>query len=250
MVKWPGPVDLVHSLRLSVKKQAKNREPCVSLNSVKYIMSMPDPTGETDLRRVILDSTRHLLVRDGYQSLSMRKIARAIGYSATSIYLHFENKDALIHALIEEGMDHLLAMLKSVEAEHVGDPVAHLGAMCRRFVDFGLENPEYYEIMFMLHPEFMERYPAEKYRRARRNLDVIAATLADGVAQGVFAVDNVRVAASTIWSALHGAVSLLLARRVDVRIERAAFIEAAIAQTLGGVLAPGVREATQPGPLL
>ncbi len=205
---------------------------------------------ETDLRRVILDSTRHLLVRDGYMSLSMRKIARAIGYSATSIYLHFENKDALIHALIEEGMDQLLAALKDAEAEHPGDPVARLEAMCRRFVVFGLENREYYEIMFMLHPEFMERYPAEKYRRARRNLDVIAATLADGVAQGVFAVENVRVVASTIWSALHGAVSLLLARRVDIRIEQTAFIEAAIAQTLGGVLAPAAREAPETSPLL
>ena len=156
-----------------------------------------NPSVDTDLRRVILDSTRHLLVRDGYQSVSMRKIARAIGYSATSIYLHFQNKDALIHALIEEGMDQLLEALKTVEATHPADPIACLQALCRAFVDFGLENPEYYEIMFMLHPERMERYPAEKYRRARRNLDVIAATLADGVAQGVMVVEDVRVAASS-----------------------------------------------------
>ena len=210
---------------------------------------MPDSSVETDLRRVILDSTRHLLVRDGYKSLSMRKIARDIGYSATSIYLHFENKDALIHTLIEEGMDRLLEMLKAAEAAHPGDPAVRLEMTCRRFVEFGLENPEYYELMFMLHPEAMERYPAEKYRRARRNLDVIAATLADGVAQGVFAVDDVRVAASTVWSALHGAVSLLLAERVNIRIERAAFIEAAIVQTLSGVLAPDHRKALQTSPL-
>ena len=196
---------------------------------------------DTDLRRVILDSTRHLLVRDGYKSLSMRKIARAIGYSATSIYLHFENKDVLIHALIEEGMDQLLEALKAVEAAHPADPIACLQALCRRFVDFGLENPEYYEIMFMLHPERMERYPAEKYRRARRNLDVIAATLADGVVQGVMVVEDVRVAA------LHGAVSLLLVRRVDVRIDPDAFIEATITQTMQGVLAPGVQEVADPG---
>ncbi len=206
-----------------------------------------NPSVDTDLRRVILDSTRHLLVRDGYQSVSMRKIARAIGYSATSIYLHFENKDALIHALIEEGMDQLLEALKAVEATHPTDPIACLQALCRAFVDFGLENPEYYEIMFMLHPERMERYPAEKYRRARRNLDVIAATLADGVAQGLMEVEDVRVATSTIWGALHGAVSLQLARRVDVRIDSAAFVEATIAQTIRGVLAPGAPEVADPG---
>ncbi len=212
------------------------------LNGVKYIVNMPNTASvETDLRRIILDSTRHLLVEEGYKNLSMRKIARAIGYSATSIYLHFENKDALIHALIEEGMDRLLALLKDAEAQHADDPVARLRGLCRCFVDFGLENPEYYEVMFMLHPELMERYPAEKYRRARRNLDVIAATLADGVAQGVFAVSHVRVGASAIWSALHGAVSLLLARRIDVRIERVAFIEATILHAIAGVLASNAR---------
>ncbi|MDX1502000.1 MAG: helix-turn-helix domain-containing protein, partial [Thermoanaerobaculia bacterium] len=57
---------------------------------------MPDARSNgSDLRRTILDRTRHLLVEEGYNNLSMRKIARAVGCSATSIYLHFENKDAL-----------------------------------------------------------------------------------------------------------------------------------------------------------
>ncbi len=189
---------------------------------------------EPDLRRLILDTTRHLLVEDGYASLSMRKIARAIGYSATSIYLHFENKDALFHALIDEGMDRLHQALKAVEKVHPDDPIARLHALCRRYVAFGLENPEYYEVMFMLHPQHMERYPAEKYRRARRNLDLFAAAVAAGGARGVLAVEDARVATSVVWSALHGAVTLLLARRVDVRIDEAAFIEAAIRHSLRG----------------
>ncbi|MFQ5570418.1 MAG: TetR/AcrR family transcriptional regulator [Rhodothermales bacterium] len=211
---------------------------------------MTEPTStpaDADLRRLILDSTRHLLVRDGYKSLSMRKIARSIGYSATSIYLHFENKDALFHALIEEGMERMLKAFKTVEAAYLLDPVARMRALCRSYVDFGLQNPEYYEIMFMLHPEHMERYPAEKYRQARRNLDVFATTLADGIDQGVLKADDARVAASTIWAALHGAVSLLLARRVDVRIDQVAFIETAIQHTLQGVMAPVSRTETASG---
>lgn len=199
-------------------------------------MTNTNASANSDLRRAILDATRRLLIKDGYKSLSMRKIARVIGYSATSIYLHFENKDALIHALIEEGMDLLLDELKAAASTRSDDPVVRLDALCRRFVAFGLANPEYYEILFMLHPEHMERYPAEKYRRARRNLDVMAATLADGVAIGVFEVDNVRVAASTLWSALHGAVSLMIARRVDIRIDPDAFVEAVIAQAMRGVM--------------
>lgn len=199
---------------------------------------------EVDLRRHILDTTRHLLVQDGYKNLSMRRIARAIGYSATSIYLHFENKDHLIHALIEEGMERLYERLKAVEAAHPDDPAERLEALGRVFVRFGLENPEYYEIMFLLHTEHMERFPAEKFRRARRNLDVIARALREGAERGLFLVDDPRVAASTAWASLHGLVSLLLARRVDVRIDQDELVEATIRQLVGGLM--GARDPAPP----
>ena len=199
---------------------------------------------EVGLRRAILDTTRHLLVRDGYQRLSMRRIARTAGYSATSIYLHFDDKDALFHALIEEGMDRLHEALHEIAARHPDDPPARLEALCRGFIAFGLDNPEYYEVMFMLHPEHMDRYPAEKYRRARRNLDLIAAALEEGRARGLLDVQDARVSASASWAALHGIVSLLLARRVDVRIDRDQFIETAVRQTLRSLAAPQALPAT------
>ena len=136
----------------------------------------PKPS-DTDLRRLILDTTRHLLVRDGYKSLSMRKIARAVGFSATSLYLYFENKDDLFHALVDEGMAQLHAAMQEVGTARVEDPVERLRALCKCYIDFGLRQPEYYEVMFVLHAVGVTRYPAEKYRRARRSLDLIADTL-------------------------------------------------------------------------
>lgn len=202
-------------------------------------------THNGDLRRLILDTTRHLLVQEGYQNLSMRKIARAIDYSATSIYLYFDSKDALLHALIDEGMTQLYEALSETAAQHAA-PRPRLKALCQRFIQFGLENPEYYEIMFLLHPEHMERYPPEKYRRARRNLDVIAATLAEGVEDGCFETDDPRVSASAVWASLHGAVSLLLAERVDVRIDRDAFIRTTIQQTIRGYFSETASAASSP----
>ena len=191
--------------------------------------------GDTsDLRRLILDETRHLLVTEGYQSLSMRKIARAIGYSATSIYLHFESKDALFHALIDEGFERFYQELRLVVAAHEArPPLERLRALCRCYIDFGLENPEYYEIMLMLHPARMERYPPEKYRRARRSLDVFVEELRAASRQGVLDVDDPRVSASAVWASLHGIVALLIAERLDVRVDVETFIEAAVDQTIG-----------------
>lgn len=189
----------------------------------------------THLRRAILDTTRHLMIAHGYQGLSMRKIAREMGYSATSIYLHFEGKDDLFHTLIDEGMEQLYEHLRATSDEHTGPAVERMRSVCRAYVDFGLENPEYYEVMFMLHPEHMERYPADKYRRARRNLDVFAEILEAGAVDGDVMVSDPRVSASTVWAALHGTVSLLIAERVDVRIDRDAFVDTAIEQALRGV---------------
>ena len=162
----------------------------------------------------------------------MRKIASSVGCSATSIYLHFENKDALTHTLISEGMDTLFAALAAA-GEGIDAPAERLAALCRAYVRFGLENPEYYEVMFQLHPERMARYPAEDYRRARRNVELFGETLAAGEAAGAFSGPNPpEVASAVLWTSLHGLVSLHLARRVDVRLAGDELVEAAVRQAL------------------
>jgi AcrR family transcriptional regulator len=190
---------------------------------------------ERDLRRCILDTARRLLVRDGYHNLSMRKIASAIQYSATSIYLYFRNKDALFHALIEEGMERLYEANCAAAAAYPDAPVERLRALCRTYLSFGLENPEYYEIMFMLQPEQMTRYPAEKYRLARRNLALVISTLEEGRRRGEMAVEAPAVTASALWALLHGAVSLLLARRLDAGTSIDVFLETVLDQALRSI---------------
>ena len=187
---------------------------------------------DADLRRLILDHARHLLVADGYDALSMRKIAASVGCSATSIYLHFDNKDALTHALISEGMDRLHDALAAA-ADGVDGAADRLDALSRAYVRFGLENPEYYEVMFQLHPERMARYPAEDYRRARRNVELFGETLEAGHADGTLDAPNPPdVAAAVLWTALHGLVSLHLARRIDVRLAGDDLVDAAVRQSL------------------
>jgi AcrR family transcriptional regulator len=186
-----------------------------------------------DLRTEILERARHLLVTDGYGDLSMRKIAAAVGCSATSIYLHFESKDALIHALIDDGFERLNASLHTAADAHT-DPGRRLEALARAYVAFGVDNPEYYEVMFQLHPERMERYPAEAYRRARRNLELLEQALTEGTANGALAAPAPAVAAHVLWASMHGIVSLLLAQRLDVRIDRGELVDEAVRHAIEG----------------
>lgn len=190
--------------------------------------SARDP--ETPLREAILCEARRLLEEEGYAALSTRRIAAAVGCTATSIYLHFKSKDTLIYALIDEGFHELNRRVLRV-SEGADDPAAALRAVARAYVDFGLERPEYYEIMFMLRAEQMERYPVDAYRRARRSLEVFAELTAlpvrEAARQGV-----------TVWSTLHGLVSLLVAQRIDVSLDREALIRDTIEAACLGASTP------------
>ena len=191
---------------------------------------------DTDLRTAVLDAARTQLVRDGYRDLSMRDVANAVGCSVSSIYLYFAGKDELVHTLMDEGFERWYR--KQVElAEQGGTPAARLEAVCRAYVDFGLENPEFYEIMYMFHSDRMSRYPKELFRRARRNIELMAELVAAYAPEAVPTPDDARVAATALWATLHGVVSTIVSDRLDRRIDRGRYIEGAIRFALHGVRA-------------
>ena len=100
------------------------------------------------LRQEILDAARDIFIKDGYDGLSMRRVAEKIEYSPTAIYLHFKDKQDLIFSLCEETFSRLVRELESLEPGK--DPVARLKAGMRRYVEFGLRNPQHYIATFVL----------------------------------------------------------------------------------------------------
>ena len=79
------------------------------------------------LRQEILDAARDILVREGYEGLSMRKVAERIDYSPTAIYLHFKDRDELVFCVCEELMAGLVQALQEVTEKHP-DPLVALKA--------------------------------------------------------------------------------------------------------------------------
>src|SRR5215204_1262423 len=103
------------------------------------------------LRQEILDAARELFVREGYDAVSMRKIAEKIEYSPTTIYLHFRDKSELFDCLSTEAFGKLLAKLQSIGCETPSqDPVECLRLGLLSYVEFGLENPDHYKITFLM----------------------------------------------------------------------------------------------------
>ena len=197
----------------------------------------PTPTRrDTDLRTAVLDATRQLLVREGYRDLSMRDVANMVGCSVSSIYLYFASKDELVHTLMDEGFERWHETMTAI-AGRDAPPTARLEAACRAYVEFGLANPEFYEIMYMFHSDRMTRYPKELFRRARRNMDLMGEMIRAVVPDAVQSDADARIAALALWATLHGVVSTLVSDRLDRRVDRTRYIEGSIQFALNGVRA-------------
>src|SRR5262245_61487638 len=107
-----------------------------------------------DLRTAILHAASQLFAEQGYERFSLRQVAEMIGYSPTTIYLYFKDKDDLLFAVVEDGFSSFGGQLAAAAAGVV-DPIARLDAIGRAYIDFGLQNPVHYQLMFMQRADFL-----------------------------------------------------------------------------------------------
>ena len=187
------------------------------------------------LRREIIDVSKELLLKEGFAKLSMRKIANRAGVTATSIYLYFKNKDELLLALVEESIERLTSALKEA-IDPDADPVRQLENLTRAYVDYALENPQEYEIIYMVRPGEMPKYPREKFQQVRDIYEMIASIIRSGIEKHLLDVDDPMISAYTIWAQLHGVVSVVLSKRLDTRIPKQPFLDHAIDQIIHGFI--------------
>jgi AcrR family transcriptional regulator len=102
--------------------------------------------------RAILDAARDLFVAEGYQNVSIRKVADRIEYSPAAIYSYFPSKDDIFFALAEEGFHLLLdagCPAGEPPLEEVDDPLDALRAAFWHFYQFSRKHPEYFALMFV-----------------------------------------------------------------------------------------------------
>ena len=102
------------------------------------------------VRRGILDAARELFVAEGYQNVSIRKIAERIEYSPAAIYRYFPCKDDIFFALAEEGF-RLLGDPGGLASEQARsfEPLERLRATFWRLYEFSREHPQYFALMFV-----------------------------------------------------------------------------------------------------
>lgn len=165
-----------------------------------------------DARRAILDAAEALIVADGFDAFSMRRLAERCGYTAPSLYHYFGDKQTLIDALVEERCRVLLRAVKRVPLGE--DSVQNLRAMCIAFVRFGLRFPMHYQLLAVPHDD--EEKPPPPSAEAARVL--MQGPLEQLAAAGRVPV-GVEAAGQALWAYLHGHI-LLRTGRPDYEWEK------------------------------
>jgi AcrR family transcriptional regulator len=175
-----------------------------------------------ETRELILDACRELLLSEGFHGLSMRKLAAKVGYSATAIYFHFPDKDALLGELVErEFMKFRRAFDRAGQVS--SDPLERLRQMGMIYVDFGLEQTAAYKFLFM--NTVIEQFPKmgliEHGNPAQDCYAYLRATVSEALAVGLFRPEltDPDQVAQLFFSGTHGVVSLHLARGKDPWVE-------------------------------
>jgi AcrR family transcriptional regulator len=189
-----------------------------------------------EVRQKILDAARELFVSEGYDKVTMRRIAEAIEYSPTAIYLHFEDKDDLVLALCRQEFGRLLEVLES--QPWPADPVERIRLSGRAYARFGIEHPNQYRFMFMtpLKPE----HKPEPTDPGFLSFDFLRGAVAEAVASGAFVKRDVDTIAQALWASVHGVVALLITMRTDCWPSPPArdLVEQTIDTAIRGFLAP------------
>lgn len=163
-----------------------------------------------EIRDKIQDAARRLFASEGFESVTMRRIADAIEYSPTTIYHHFVDKNALIESLCHADMGRMLAVFSDVPAHD--DPVETIRQIGLAYARFGLAHPHHYRFMFMTPaPAGLPRLPAEAKvdHPGDRSFRVLVDAVDHAVRAGRLRDEGALNMAYLFWTGLHGVIALL-----------------------------------------
>jgi AcrR family transcriptional regulator len=158
-----------------------------------------------DLRQSLIDAAIALIQEGQMAQVSLREVSRRVGVSHNAPYRHFQDRDALLSAVSEQGFQRLQV---ATEQALVGTPVdgaTRLNAIGYAYIQFALNNPAYYRVMFSLQNDCQ----GEDLQRAMKGaFGVLVDVIQSGQESGVFRAAEALLMAEAAWAYVHGIAML------------------------------------------
>lgn len=166
-----------------------------------------------ELRESILEAATEIFERQGYEGFSLRQVAETVGYSATTIYLYFRDRDDLLLAVCKQGIDGITQQMTEA-FNSTSDPLERLRALSRAYCHAGLVYPLYYRVLFVGNSSFTELLAAELSRAEEAGEPTVRSLHYQAVERamqaGLLRPGDPRQVANLIWAGQHGLLDLHL----------------------------------------
>ncbi len=173
-----------------------------------------------EIKKMILDASMKLFIEQGFENVSIRKIADLIEYSPTTVYLYFKDKDEILLSLHELGFQKMAEYNQSLW--DIKNPLVRLHKMGENYIEFGINHPEFYDLMFIQQAPMLAL--SQRIDCDWKSGDVALGRLKDTVAEcmdrGFIRKEEVETVAMAIWSLVHGLVSLAIRKRFEKLVEQ------------------------------
>ena len=177
-----------------------------------------------EMRTAILDAARRFVAAEGANSLSMRAIARELGYSPAALYEYFPGKEDVFCALYLEGAEGLAGRMRAALDALPADasPAQRLFALGDAYRRFALEQPELFRLAFA--GGVADYAPGDEERESRKEaFQILIDTARAGVENGTFAQIAPEALALACWAIVHGFVMIELNGMIDKKTGPGAF---------------------------
>lgn len=169
-----------------------------------------------ELRERILAAAKFLFLEKGIDKTSIRNIADHIEYSPGIIYHYFKDKNEIFHALHQLGFQQLIGKMQVLGS--VRSPMERLKAMGSIYINFAIENPDMYDLMFIKEAPIDHVCSTDDdcWKEGGGTFNFLRITIDDCIAAGHFKDHDAEALSFMIWSVVHGMVSLHIRKRCDV----------------------------------
>lgn len=173
---------------------------------------------KAEMRRLILDAAHDIFKESGYDGLNIRSIADRIEYSPATIYLYYKDKNEIFYALQYEAAaakrDYMLP------AAQIKDPWERLLDIGRRYIDFGLKHPDWYDLLFLTRAPMEHIENQECWKLGLSTHAFFLETVQACVDARYFKSTDAETIAFTLWCHAHGLVSLFVRERMRMYPEQ------------------------------
>jgi AcrR family transcriptional regulator len=188
-----------------------------------------------EIRKLILDASMKLFVEEGFDNVTIRRIAEIIEYSPTTIYLYFKDKDEIFYALHDIGFQKMQELNKDLVT--INNPLLRLHKMGENYLEFGMSNPEFYNLMFV------QEEPMNKitelgcdWNEGDAAISRLKETVAECMEKGYIDKGDAHLVSLSMWSFVHGLVSLAISERMEKFVPQKEMVMSVMKQSLNWLI--------------